>query len=203
MNQKGLANTVTTIAQFGFLIIFAALFFEGTMINTSRKIRDLLIKVIDWFYPPFSKYVPLETFRYGATGGMNTAFDIFLYFIFYNFVFDKQIFNLGFISISPHIAAFLFVFPVTFSTGFILAKYVTFTQSVLKGRIQLFRYGVSVTGSILLNYFLLKLFVDGFGWWATASKIVTTLIVVVYSYVLQKHFTFRTGKRALAKQQVQ
>jgi putative flippase GtrA len=173
------------------------------MINTSRKIRNLLIKVIDWFYPPFSKFIPLETFRYGATGGMNTAFDIFLYFILYNFVLHQELLNLGFITISPHIAAFLMVFPITFTSGFILAKYVTFTQSVLKGRIQLFRYCMSVAGSLLLNYLLLKLFVDGFGWWATTSKIVTTLIVVVYSYVLQKHFTFRTGKRALAKQKGQ
>lgn len=162
------------------------------MIKLSKKIRDLIISIIDWFYKPFSKYIPLVTFRYGATGGMNTMLDIFLYFVCYNFIIHKEVVDLGFVSLSPHIAAFFFVFPVTFSTGFILAKYVTFTQSDLRGRVQLFRYGLSVAGSILLNYLLLKLFVDGFGWWATFSKIVITFIVIVYSYLLQKHFTFRT-----------
>lgn len=162
------------------------------MFQLSRFIRDLIITIIDWFYQPFQAYIKKETFRYGATGGMNTAFDIFLYFIFYNYVFQKQNVDLWFVTISPHIAAFLFVFPITFSTGFLLGKYVTFTQSDLRGRIQLFRYGVSVGGSILLNYFLLKVFVEVFGWYATFSKITTTMVVVVYSYVIQKHFTFRT-----------
>lgn len=169
------------------------------MLNFSRKIRDLIIAVVDWFYTPFKDFIPQETFRYAATGGMNTAFDIILYFIFYNFIINKQVVDLGIVAMSPHIAAFAFVFPITFGTGFLLAKYVTFTQSVLRGKTQLFRYGISVGGSILLNYFLLKLFVDGLGWYATVSKIATTLIVILYSYMIQRHFTFRTSKRAMFK----
>lgn len=171
------------------------------MILFFKTLRKHLISIIDWFYQPFEKYLPIETFRYAATGGLNTAFDIFLYFVFYNYVFEKQNVDLGLVTLSPHIAAFVFVFPITFSSGFILAKYVTFTRSPLKGRIQLFRYAVSVGGSILLNYALLKLFVEVIGWYATFSKIVTTLFVITYSYVVQKHFTFRTGKRSLANSQ--
>ncbi len=169
------------------------------MISLARKIRRLIITIVDAFYAPFKRYIPLETFRYGATGGMNTLLDIFLYFMVYNFGIDKQFVDLGFITISPHIAAFLIVFPITFSTGFMLAKYVTFTQSPLNGKKQLFRYGLSVSGSILLNYLLLKLFVEVFGLWATLSKILTTVFVVIYSYIIQKHFTFRTSKKALKK----
>jgi len=172
------------------------------MFQLSKAIRDLIIQVIDWFYQPFQKYIKIETFRYGATGGLNTTFDILLYFLSYNYLFEKQNLELGFVTISPHIAAFLFVFPITFSTGFLLAKYVTFTQSDLKGRIQLFRYGISVGGSIALNYVLLKLFVEVFGWYATFSKISTTFVVVLYSYVIQKHFTFKTGNKELQQQEV-
>ncbi|MFA9388610.1 MAG: GtrA family protein [Prolixibacteraceae bacterium] len=170
------------------------------MLQLLKASRDLLVRMIDWFYQPFQKLIPAETFRYAASGGMNTVFDIFLYFTFYNFVFDKQNVELGFVTISPHIAAFLFVFPITFTTGFLLAKYITFTQSALRGRTQLIRYGVSVGGSILLNYVLLKVFVETFDWYATFSKLVTTFVVIVYSYIIQKHFTFRTGKKTLAKQ---
>jgi putative flippase GtrA len=170
------------------------------MFGFARKLKNLIIQLIDWFYKPFCKLVSIETFRYGATGGMNTLFDIFLYFVFYNFILQKQDFIYGTIVISPHIAAFLFVFPITFLTGFIFAKYITFTQSLLRGRVQLFRYGLSVAGSILLNYILLKFFVEVVGLWATISKIITTCFVIVYSYVLQKHFTFRTGKKTLARE---
>lgn len=159
-----------------------------------EKTGETIIRVVDWFHFPFLKFIPKEIFRYGVTGGANTVLDIFLYFVFYRYVLDMQIVELGFVAISPHIAAFLIVFPITFTTGFLLAKYVTFTASDLKGRIQFFRYGVTVAGAILLNYIFLKLFVEVFGWHAVFSKIVTTVIVVAYSYILQRYFSFKTGQ---------
>ncbi len=164
------------------------------MMNLMRAFRDLIIRVVDMFYFPFLGFIPVEVYRYGITGGANTFLDILLYFVFYRFVLDEQIVNLGFVAISPHIAAFLIVFPITFCTGFLLAKYITFTASELRGRIQLFRYGLSVAGAILLNYIFLKFFVEYLGWYALLSKIVTTLIVVTYSYVFQRYFSFKTAK---------
>ncbi len=163
------------------------------MIRIAKFIRNLFLGTIEWFYPPFSRFLPPETFRYAATGGFNLFLDIFLYFVFYHFILQKQVIHLGFISISPHIAAFLFVFPITFTTGFLLSKYITFTGSPLKGKVQLFRYAASVAGSILLNYFLLKLFVEYLHIWPTVSKMITTVFVVIYSYIIQRHFTFKTA----------
>ena len=134
----------------------------------------------------------METFRYAATGGFNTLLDIFLYFICYNFILDKKIIDLQIVSISPYIAAFLIVFPITFFTGFLLAKYITFTNSDIRGRIQLIRYVLSVSGSIFLNYFFLKILVEFGGLWPTLAKIITTGIVVIYSYFVQKFYTFKT-----------
>lgn len=155
---------------------------------------ELIEGVILWFYPPFKKLMPEQTFKYAATGGANTALDIFLYFIFYNFVLKKEIVDLGFYAISPHIAAFLMSFMFTFPIGFLLAKLISFPGSFLRKRIQLLRYGMTVAGSIILNYIFLKLFVDGFGWYPTPSKIVTTLVVIVFSYTMQKNFTFKTER---------
>lgn len=164
------------------------------MKNFLENIGEFIIRIVDWFYFPFLRFIPKVLFRYAATGGANTVFDILLYFIVYRFLLDKQIVELGFVAIGAHIAAFLIVFPVTFSTGFLLAKYVTFTTSELQGRIQLFRYGLTVAGSILLNYIFLKLFVEYFGWFATFSKIIVTVIVVIYSYLAQRYFSFKTEK---------
>jgi putative flippase GtrA len=166
------------------------------MKNLANNFRLLIISVIDFFYRPFFKIIPRETFRYAATGGFNTVLDILLYFICYNFILDKQVVDLGFVSISPHIAAFLIVFPITFATGFLFAKFITFTTSVVKGRIQLFRYMLSVSGSIFLNYVFLKVLVEFAGLWPTLSKVITTCIVVIYSYFAQKFFTFKTKSLA-------
>jgi putative flippase GtrA len=159
-----------------------------------EKFRLFVLNLLDWIYIPFSKFIPPETFRYAAMGGLNTIVDITLYFICYNFILQKQLVDLGFVVMSGHIASFVFVFPVTFVTGFLLAKYITFTSSPLKGRIQLFRYALSVAGSILLNYILLKLLVEAFYIWPTVSKLITTIIVVIYSYIIQRYFTFKTSQ---------
>ena len=152
-----------------------------------------LTRLIDFFYlKPLRNLLPLQTFRYAVCGGANMGLDLLLYFVLYNFVLDKQIVRIGnIVAVSPHIAAFLIVFPVTFFTGFWLNRHIAFHGSPLRGRVQLFRYLLSVGGSILLNYLCLKLFVEVIGLYPTPSKAVTTAISVVYSYTMQKYFSFR------------
>ena len=153
-----------------------------------------LTRIIDIFYlPPLRRLVPLQTFRYAVCGGANMGFDLLLYFILYNFVLDKEgVVHLGdFVAVSSYNAAWMIVFPITFFTGFWLNRHIAFHGSPLRGRVQLFRYLMSVCGSILLNYACLKLFVEVCGFYPTPSKAVTTAVTIVYSYVMQKYFSFR------------
>ena len=159
-----------------------------------RSVRDYIISFLDWLYPPFSRFMPRQIFRYAATGGANTVIDIILYAIVYAFVLDGRMLNLGFVMISDHIAAFLIVFPITFVIGFGLAKYITFTNSQLHGKTQLFRYFATVMGSILLNYALLKIFVDMMSVNAIVANIINKVIVIAYSYFAQTYFSFRSEK---------
>jgi len=157
----------------------------------ASKTRDIIVCIVDWFYPYFSRFLSRETFLYLVCGGGNMVLDLLLYFISYNFILHKQILDLGFVAISPHITAFLISFSITFPLGFLLAKYITFSQSVIKGSVQLFRYGVTVFMCIFLNYVFLKLFVEQFHWYPTISKAIATVIIAIYSYLSQKHYTFR------------
>jgi len=154
-------------------------------------LQNLLLKIIDFFYKPFSKFVPIQIFRYGVSGGANMVLDWFLYFIFYNFIFCHKNLNLGIITISPHIASFIVVFPITLLTGFWLAKYISFKESTIQGHTQLVRYISVVLANILINYACLKLFVDVCHFYPTPSKMLTTFITVVFSFFMQKFFTFK------------
>ncbi len=155
-----------------------------------KNIGKRIARLIDYFYPMFRNYMSRDFFRYGACGVGNLGFDLFLFFIIYNFIIKKQFINLGFVVISPHIASLLITFPITLITGFLLQKYVTFTQSNLRGRKQLFRY-VSVVGiNLMINYFGLKFLVEVLGFYPTISKMIIMVITVIVSYLLQKNFTF-------------
>lgn len=153
--------------------------------------QQLILNILAFFYKPFEKFIPFQTFRYVACGGGNTVLDILIYFISYNFILQKSMVDLGIVTISPHIMAFIISFSITFPTGFLLSKYIVFSESNLRGRVQLFRYFLLVAICIALNYIFLKLFVEHFHLYPTVSKILTTIIVVCFSYITQKKFTFK------------
>ncbi len=159
-----------------------------------HKIRSFILAVVDFFYPPFRKLMPLQTYRYAACGGGNTLLNILIFFITHNFILDTKILYLGSLAISSHIASFLIAFCITFPIGFYLSMFVVFQGSYLRKRIQLIRYFSVALACIFLNYVLLKLFVDLWGWYPTPSLIVTTVIVIAFSYLSQKHFSFKKEK---------
>lgn len=163
------------------------------MLQLHHWLKNTILSVVDFFYPPFKKFLPLQTFRYAACGGGNVLLNLFIYAITYNFVLQKQNVYTPVSVISPHIAAYIIAFCFTFPIGFYLSMFVVFPESYLRRRIQLFRYFVVVLICILLNYLLLKLFVDQWHWYPTPSMMVNTLLIVAFSYFSQRHFSFRTA----------
>lgn len=136
----------------------------------------------------------LQTFRYLACGGGNTLLDIVLYYVTYNYIFTSDVLHLGSVAIGREIVAFIVAFAITFPLGFWLMRSIVFTGSNLRGRVQLFRYFMLVAVCIILNYAFLKLFVTQWGIYAPLAKVFTTIIVVSFSYLTQKNFTFRAAK---------
>ena len=147
--------------------------------------------IIDFFYPPFRKYMNLRFFRYGVTGVANVAFSLVLYYFVYNFVLRRQFLPLGFYTLSSHVGSLIIVFPISNFIGFLLQKYVTFTESDLRGHVQLYRYFIIAIINLCINTFVLKILVDVFHFWATPSQLVATFICIIFSYFSQKKFTFK------------
>jgi putative flippase GtrA len=161
------------------------------MTKTFISLGRWVTAIFDFFYPPFRKFMPLQLFRYAACGATNVAFDLAVYFTFYNFVLHHNMLHLGFVTLSSHIAALVLTFPITVTTGFLLQKYVTFTSSNMSGRIQLIRYLMVVAANLLLNYIGLKLLVDGLKFFPTPAKMIITVFAAAFSYISQHKFTFK------------
>lgn len=154
--------------------------------------RAFILSIIDFFYIPFfARWIPRRTFRYMACGGFTTSLDIFLFYISYHFILQEQMVHLPFITISGYIAAFIMAFCISFPTGFCLSKYVVFPESEIKGHVQLFRYFLQVACCLLLNYVFLKFFVEICHIYPTIAKCLTAVFVACFSYLSQKHFTFK------------
>ncbi|MBQ5898977.1 MAG: GtrA family protein [Alistipes sp.] len=159
------------------------------------NVAQLLIRGIDLLYiPQIRKIVSRDIFGYGICGSANMVLDTLWYFVLYHYVVCEQFVDLGIVVMSPHIATLCLVFPITFFTGFWLNRHVAFRVTHLRSRRQLVRYALSVVGSIVINYVCMKLFVESFHLWPTPSKMLTTVISVVYSYLAARFFTFRDSE---------
>lgn len=162
-------------------------------ISVGRRIRH----VIDFFYPPFRKYVNVQFFRYGVSGVANILFDWVLFFSVYHFMLHQRMLDLGFVTLKSHNAALFLTFPVTFLSGFLLQKYVTFSSSELRGHVQLFRYFLVLLANLLLNYFGLKLLVDFIHIFPTPAKMLVTVATTLFSYFSQKKYTFKKTETSI------
>ncbi|MEO6682476.1 MAG: GtrA family protein [Ginsengibacter sp.] len=156
--------------------------------------RKRIFKIIDFFYPPFKKILPIQTFRYAVCGGGNLVLDILLFFISFNFILHKKVLDLGFIAMEPYNAALVMAFSVTFPLGFLLSKYIVFNGSHLRTYVQLVRYVLIVAINLFLNYAFLNILVKYLHFYPTIAKIFITVFIVIFSYLSQKHFTFRMKK---------
>jgi putative flippase GtrA len=155
--------------------------------------RDIILPIIDFFYPPFRRLMNLQTFRYAVSGSANTLAGFAAYFISYQFILKGNDLNFGFYAFKAHVAALFISFCIAFPVGFFMSKYVVFSDSKMKGRIQLFRYFMICLFNLALNYILLKILVERFHIYAVFSQTITIFIVVTFSYLAQRHFSFKAN----------
>lgn len=154
---------------------------------------NLIRKFLDLFYPIVSKIFDKTTYYYAACGVGNLILSWFLFFLFYQYAFEKKLWYIEKIDFvfTPYTLSAFSCFIVSFVLGFILMKFVVFTESALKGRIQLFRYGLSAMVTSGANWILLKGLVELLEFFPSIANVISTCIVVVISYLIQRNFTFK------------
>lgn len=156
--------------------------------------RSLILAVIDFFYPPFKKYISIHNFRYLATGGFTFVLGYLVYYVAYKYVFLQEEVHFWMLPLKRETAALAVDFAVVIPISFILSKYVIFTHSELKGTTQLFRFLNLQLINILLNYVLLKFFVEIFHIYPTISRLIVSVSIALFSYIYQHYFTFSVKK---------
>lgn len=155
------------------------------------SVRNFILPFIDFFYPPFKKLIPVQTFRYAVSGAGNTFLGLAAFYVTYKFILKERFLHLGFYAFEPHTVALAVSFCITFLVGFFLMKYVVFDDSRTRGHVQMFRYLMVCLFNLLLNYVLLKISVEVWHIYPMLAQTGTTVIVIIFSYLAQRHFTFK------------
>ncbi len=160
------------------------------MISISHFIRKILLAIRAWFF----SFIPKQSFLYMACGGMNLVFDMALFFVAYHYIFHAQNFKTPFYTFSPHIASLFLAFSISTPTGFLLSRYVVWTNSMVRGRRQIINYLSVVALCVAMNISFLKLMVEIFHFYPLPARLLTSVIVVTISYILQRNFAFKVHK---------
>jgi putative flippase GtrA len=173
-------------------------------------VRHIVLSVIDFFHKPFARFIDKQTFRYLACGGSNAVLNVLIYYVSFHYLLHEQNVLVGanhlslaapdthnmarVLHISAEVAAFIIAFCISFPIGFVLSRYIVFPESELRGRVQLFRYAVTVGMCLLLNYLLIKVFMR-LGVYPTMGYVATQIMVAMFSYFTQRIFTFKVPKK--------
>ena len=160
----------------------------------NEKLQKLIISLLDIFYPIFKPFFNKQTYYYLACGGGNTVFALVLYYFCYHNILDQKELDLVIIKFKPHMASLFMTTVITFPIGFYLTKFIVWSESNLSTKKQFIRHFAFLIFGTILNYGLLKLFVEYLNWWAMPSQILTTIIIVIFSYLTQKYISFKTVK---------
>lgn len=120
---------------------------------------------------------------------------LLVYFVCYQYLFRETVFDLGFYAFKAHSASLFCSFLITFPIGFFFARFVVFDNSFKNQgpTVPLFH---DLLVQPFLNYLLLKIFVELLAWHAVIAQFMTVLMVVAFSFVAQRNFSFQSkGKQ--------
>lgn len=156
---------------------------------------QLIRRFLDLFHPLFARFFDKQTFYYAACGGANLVSSWLFFFLFYQYLFEKRIFNFDINGeiyvVSAYTLSSILCFVIAFLLGFLMNKFVVFTDSQLIGRVQLFRYAVSSWLSWLCSYLILKTLIEGLQFYPSIANVVASIITVFISYLLQRKYSFK------------
>ena len=160
------------------------------------SLSEKILQLIDFFYPLFKRFMPLQTFRYAVCGSSNVVLS-FLIFTGMFHLLGRNVVDFGFYAFESYSLALAISCTIGFVIGFLLNKYIVFTASNLRGRIQLFRYFLSFLLNSIINYILLKMLVAKLGIYPVLAQVLVTAVMIVFSYFTQSYFTFKVKEDAM------
>ncbi len=139
-------------------------------------------------------------FRYGIAAAIATLVDIIIYFLFYNFVLQKEdVQVLPALIVSAPTTALAFSYSCGLITNFTITRFYVFPGSPLRTRIQLMRYVMVALLILGVNYLLMTFFIRWLHWFPTLSRSAAAILCGFASFGIHRIFSFR-GNVSLSSQ---
>lgn len=141
------------------------------------------------------KILQSKIFRYFISAGLATWVDITIYFLAYNYIYQKEDFSVfGLIMVSAPTASLILSYTCGLITNFFVTKWLVFHDSDLETHKQLFRYVLVAILILFLNYFLMNFLIHQFEWYPTIARAFSAVTIGLFSFVIHRSFSFQVKK---------
>jgi len=155
-------------------------------------LKKFILQLLNLFYPLVKRFIPFRVYAYLAVGAANTVFNIALFALLY-VALTKTILAVE--------AATVISFTITVVTGFWLSKNFAFTDAGNEKKETQKQFGkyflVSLQGQFS-DYLITKGLIVFLLINPVAAYFISTFIILVLNYFLQKYYTFRKNSEALS-----
>ena len=158
-------------------------------------VKNIINYFLKLFYPLFKKVMPYQVYAYLAVGAANTLFNIGMFTAFYLLISHSSgflIFSFNCKNLAVEFATIISFLLSVFS-GFWLSKTFAFTEASNEKREKTKQFGkyflVSLQGQfsdyLITKGLIIFLLID-----PTTAYLISTLIMLILNYFLQKYYTF-------------
>lgn len=143
----------------------------------------------------FSKLLASRIFRYFISAGLATWVDVVVYFLAFNYLYEKTdiVFGKG-IVVASTTASLIMSYTAGLITNFTLTKMLVFKESDLQTHKQLFRYVLVALLVLALNWLLMRFLIRSMDWYPTLARGTSAILIGVLSFSIHKVFSFRLPK---------
>lgn len=160
------------------------------MRRISKHILRLITWIIESIYPIFSRILAPKIYNFCAIGGICFGTNLLVFYISLNFIFVHPLIFGEKIIVAPHVIAWLLAQAISIPIGFYLNYNIVFPTSTLSIKNQLFRFITSNLINLSFSYVLIRIMIEIFSIQSQISAIITLILSVVCSYLLQANFVF-------------
>ncbi len=137
-----------------------------------------------------------KVFRYFISAGIATWVDITIYFVAFNYIYQKSDIDvLGLFTVAASTASLILSYTMGLITNFLITKFLVFSESELATHHQLMRFVLVALFILVLNYFLMHFLINNFGWFPTIARGTSAITIGFLSFLIHKTFSFKVGKK--------
>lgn len=140
------------------------------------------------------EFLQSRVFKYFIAAGVATVVDVSLYYLCFNYAFDKLPVTLfGSFVLKATTASLVISYSCGLVTNFSISKYLVFTDSEMKTTSAFSRFVLVALFVLMLNYLFMNFLIHQLEWYPTFARAVSALSIGVLSFLFHKFFTFKVS----------